>query len=74
MATLAELQAERTQLRTAKQSIEQDGQAMGVDGVTLTRANYSAICKRLDQIERRIARLNGSRPYLQSVNFGGITR
>jgi len=74
MATLTELQDERTRLRTAKQSIEQDGQAMGVDGVTLTRANYRSICDRLDQIERRIARLNGARPWMQGVNFGGLSR
>jgi len=47
---------------------------MGVDGVTLTRANYRSICDRLDQIERRIARLNGARPWMQGVNFGGLTR
>ena len=74
MATLTELQAERTRLRTAKQSIEQDGQSLGVDGVTLTRANYRSICDRLDSVERRIARLDGKRPWIQGVNFGGLSR
>ena len=74
MATLSELQTDETRLKAAKAAIEENGQSMGVDGVTLTRANYRSICDELKSVQRRIARLNGKRPWIQGVNFGGLNR
>ncbi len=57
MATLAELQAELAQLKTARDAIESGAQSYTINGRSLTRGNLKDLYQRIDAISARIARL-----------------
>jgi multidrug efflux pump subunit AcrA (membrane-fusion protein) len=57
MATLADLQAELAQLKTARDAIEGGAQSYTISGRSLTRANLKDIYARIDAISARIGRL-----------------
>ena len=62
--SITELQTELALYQTQRNAILEGGQAYGINGRQLTRANLQTIIDKIDALEARIARLsrtNGSR-------------
>lgn len=57
MATLSELQTELAAVKTAISAILTGGQALGINGRSLTRADLGALYKERDRLERTIGRM-----------------
>ena len=72
MATLADLQAELADVKSALRNVRMAGQSSGFGGRNTTRANYSALLEDKNDLERRIARLDGSRPLMVSGRVTGL--
>jgi 3-phenylpropionate/cinnamic acid dioxygenase small subunit len=69
MATLQELKDRLTQLNTAIDYIEQGHQSYTNGDATYTHADIGKYYDQREKLERRIARLNGSRPMTLTVNM-----
>jgi hypothetical protein len=72
MATLADLQAELAEVKSALRNVRMAGQSSGFGGRNTTRANYNALLEDKNDLERRIARLDGSRPLIVSGRVTGL--
>lgn len=51
----------------------ESGQSFTLDGVQFTRANLSTLYERETYLENKLAKENGSRPFMKTVNFGGMS-
>ncbi len=75
MATQLEtLETELATVRSAMTAILEGGQSVSVGDITYSEVSYSALVAREKDLSRRISRLNGARPAVLPVNFGGFSR
>ncbi len=72
MATLADLQSELADVKTAIKNVLMAGQSSGAGGRNTGRAQLSTLNEMKADLERRIARLDGSRPMICSGRVTGM--
>jgi hypothetical protein len=72
MASLADLQSELTDVKTAIRNILMAGQSSSFSGRNTSRAQLSTLNEMKNDLERRIARLDGSRPVMVSGRVTGL--
>jgi len=67
LTTTARLEAVQTAIAAAEA-----GQSFTLDGVTFTRANVGTLYEQERYLEARLAKENGNRPFMKTVNFSGL--
>jgi hypothetical protein len=72
MASLADLQSELADVKTAIRNILMAGQSSSFSGRNTNRAQLSTLNEMKNDLERRIARLDGSRPLIVSGRVSGL--
>ena len=72
MATLADLQAELADVKSAIKIVLMAGQSSGFGGRNTARAQLSTLIDMRNDLERRIARVDGSRPLMVSGRVTGL--
>lgn len=72
MASLADLQSKLADVKTAIRNILIAGQSSGFGGRNTNRAQLSTLNDMENDLERRIARLDGSRPLIVSGRVTGL--
>jgi hypothetical protein len=72
MATLADLQAELADVKSAIKNVLMAGQSSGFGGRNTARAQLSTLNDMKKELESRIARLDGSRPLMVSGRVTGL--
>jgi hypothetical protein len=72
MATLADLQAELADVKSAIKNVLMAGQSSGFGGRNTARAQLATLIDMRNDLERRIARLDGSRPMIVSGRVTGL--
>jgi hypothetical protein len=72
MASLADLQSELADVKTAIRNILMAGQSSSFSGRNTSRAQLSTLNEMKNDLERRIARLDGSRPVMVSGRVTGL--
>jgi len=70
----ARLTTELASIRAAIKAIEDGGQSVSIGDMSYTEASYSALVAREKSTAAELARVNGSRPRVLPVNFGGMYR
>lgn len=68
LSTTARLEAVQTAIAAAE-----SGQSFTLDGVTFTRANVATLYKQETYLENKLAKENGKRPFMKTINFGGMS-
>ena len=67
LTTTQRLQATQTAITACEA-----GQSFSIDGVSFTRANIESLYKREKYLEAKLAKENGSRPFMKTVNLSGM--
>ena len=68
LTTTRRLQAVQTAIAAAE-----SGQSFTLDGVTFNRANVATLYKQETYLESKLAKENGKRPFMKTINFGGMS-
>ena len=72
MASLADLQSELADVKSAIKNVLMAGQSSSFSGRNTSRAQLSTLNDMKNDLERRIARLDGSRPLIVSGRVSGL--
>lgn len=68
---IAEAEAELTALKAQIVSAQSGGQSMSVDGMSISRVNYSGMAAQRTMLEKRIQRLKrGGRGFVIDASYG----
>ena len=74
MANIKKIRETRAQLETLQAAIAQvetNGQSVGTDGVQYQRADLKTLYARENQLERKLGRLQSTRPMVSATRFTG---
>lgn len=68
LSTTAQLEANQTAI-TAAEGL----QAFTLDGIEARRANLATLYAERRYLTTQLAKENGSRPFMKTINFGGLS-